>query len=471
MIKCKKAKKEKKRLKEIPVEKNKEYIVDIVDNGYEGEGIAKVEGFTIFVPGAIKEERVKILIVKVNQTHAFGKIKEIIKQEEARKESDCTTYQRCGGCNLRHMKYEHTLKLKQNIVQNLVNKTLKSFVEVKETIGMQKPYEYRNKAQYPVGYNKQSELVFGVYANRTHEIIPMNQCAIQKKISVEIARYIVEFMKKNKISAYRESSKEGLIRHIVIKVGVHTEEIMCVLVINGQDVPKQNQLVEELTQRFKQIKTIVKNKNTRNTNVIMGKENEVIYGEGYIYDTLGEYRFKISPLSFYQINPIQTEKLYCKAMELANLQKGDVVLDLYCGIGTIGIFLAKYVKKVYGVELVEQAIEDAKENAKMNGIVNIEFVCGDVEFAFDNLIHKEKIKPDVVFVDPPRKGLDNKTIENIKKVQPRRVVYISCNPATLVRDLKQLEESYEVKTIQPLDMFPFTSHVECVAVLQLKQDM
>lgn len=454
-----------------PVEKNKEYIVDIVDNGYEGEGIAKVDGFTIFVPGAIKKERIKILIVKVNQTHAFGKIKEIIKQEEVRKESDCTTYQRCGGCNLRHMKYKSTLELKQNIVQNLVNKTLKNPIRVEETIGMEEPYEYRNKAQYPVGYNKQNELVFGVYANRTHEIIPINECAIQKRISVEIARYILEFMKRNGVSAYRESTKKGLIRHIVIKVGIYTNEVMCVLVINGQDVPKQNQLVEELTQRFKQIKTIVKNKNTKDTNVIMGQENEILYGNGYIYDKLGEYCFKISPLSFYQINPIQTEKLYYKAIELANLQKEDVVLDLYCGIGTIGIFLAKYVKKVYGVEIVEQAIEDAKENAKINKVENIEFVCGDVEVVLDNLVNKEKLRTDVVFVDPPRKGLDMKTIENIKKVKATKVVYISCNPATLVRDLKQLEENYQIKSIQPLDMFPFTSHVECCSVLYLKDSI
>lgn len=453
----------------IPVEKNKEYIVEIIDNGYEGEGIAKIDGFTIFVPGAIKKEKVKILIVKVNSTHAFAKILEILEKHEARQESDCATYKRCGGCNLRHMKYEDTLVLKQQIVQNLVDKTLEKSIVVKETIGMEEPYEYRNKAQYPVGYNKEKELVFGVYANRTHEIIPIEQCAIQKKISVEIAKYLIEFMKENEICAYDERTKKGLVRHIVIKVGVHSKEVMCVLVINGREIPKEKKLIEELTRKFKDIKTVVKNINTKNTNVIMGQENEILYGKGYICDKLGEYEFKISPLSFYQINPIQTEKLYGKAIELAKLNREDVVLDLYCGIGTIGIFVAKYVKKVYGVEIIKQAIEDAKENARRNKVENIEFVCGDVEVVLEQLVQQERVKPDVVFVDPPRRGLDDKTIQNIKKVQPRTVVYISCNPATLVRDLNQLADFYETMEIQPLDMFPFTTHVETVSVLTLKK--
>lgn len=469
-FKRKRSRKGRKGLSTIPVEKNKEYIVEIIDNGYEGEGIAKIEGFTIFVPGALKKEKVKILIVKVNSTHAFAKILEILERHEARKESDCATYKRCGGCNLRHMRYEDTLVLKQEIVQNLVNKTLEKNIMVKETIGMEQPYEYRNKAQYPVGY-KGNELVFGVYANRSHEIIPIEQCVIQKKVSVEIAKYVIAFMKENGIRAYDESTRQGLVRHIVIKVGVHSKEVMCVLVINGREFPKQRQLVEGLTGTFKEIRTVVKNINMKNTNVIMGQENEVLYGEGYICDKLGEFEFKISPLSFYQINPLQTEKLYAKAIELAKLKQKDVVLDLYCGIGTIGIFVAEHVKKVYGVEIIRQAIEDAKENARRNKIENIEFVCGDVEVVLERLVQQEGIKPDVVFVDPPRRGLDDKTIENIRKVQPRTVVYISCNPATLVRDLEQLSDSYETMQIQPLDMFPFTSHVECCSVLYLKDSI
>lgn len=454
------------------IEKNKEYVVEIIDNGCEGEGIAKIDDFTIFIPGAIKGEEVKVLIVKVKTTYAFGKIIEIIKASKARVKCDCDTYKRCGGCNLRHMDYGYTLELKREIVQNLVNKSsFHNKIIVEKVIDMENPYQYRNKAQYPVGYNKNNNLIFGVYANRTHDIIPMKQCAIQKQITILIAEYIIDFMKKNNILAYKEDSKKGLIRHIVIKVGRYTNEIMCILVINGKNIPREEELVEGLTKNFKDIKTVIKNVNTKDTNVIMGQENITLYGKGYIYDELGDYRFKISPLSFYQTNPIQTEKLYNKAIELAKLQKEDIVFDLYCGIGTIGIFLAKYVKKVYGVEIVEQAIEDACENAKINKIDNIEFRSGNVEFILDNLVKKEMIKPDVVFVDPPRKGLDKSSINNIIKVQPRKIIYISCNPATLVRDLKELENRYDVKIIQPIDMFPFTSHVECVAVLQIKQDI
>lgn len=452
----------------IPVEKNKEYIVDIIDNGYEGEGIAKINNYTIFIPEAIKGERIKILIVKTNSSHAFGKIIEILTQSGTRINSDCTTYKRCGGCNLRHIKYQDTLKLKKDIVQNLVNKMLKTNLEVKKTIGMENPYHYRNKAQFPVGYNKNNELVTGVYANRSHDIIETNGCFIQNKLSEEIAKFIIKFMKKHNISAYNEKDRTGIVRHIVVKVGIATNEIMCIVVANQENIPKEKELVEELLNNFPNIKTIIKNVNSKNTNVILGNRNINLYGDGYIYDKLGEYTFEISPLSFYQINPIQTEKLYNKAIELAKLDKEDIVLDLYCGIGTIGIFASKWVKKVIGVEIIKQAIENAKKNVRINKVNNIEFLCGDVEEVLDKLVNVDKIKPNVIFVDPPRRGLDNKTIENIMKVTPEKVVYISCNPATLMRDLSKLEDCYEVKEMQPVDMFPFTSHVEVIAVLYLK---
>lgn len=272
---------------------------------------------------------------------------------------------------------------------------------------------------------------------------------------------------------------KGSIRHIVVKIGVHTNEVMVVLVVNsiGETIKdlkgeaKEKELVKELIENFKNIKTVVKNINTKNTNVIMGGENVVLYGEGYIYDKLGEYTFKISPLSFYQINPIQTEKLYQKAVEFADLKKDDIVLDLYCGIGTIGIFVSKYVKYVLGVEVVEQAVEDAKENARINKVDNIEFICGDTKEVLEKLIHKKGINPDVIFVDPPRKGLDAVSIDNIMKAKPEKVVYVSCNPATLVRDLRLLEKLYKIGKIQPVDMFPFTSHVECCSVLYLKDSI
>ena len=453
----------------VPVEKNKEYIVKIIDNGFEGEGIAKIDNFTIFVSGAIKGETVKILILKVLSSHAYGKILEFIEKADSRQSEDCETYKRCGGCNLRHIKYEDTLKIKQNAVQSLVNKTLKNKIEVKETIGMENPLYYRNKAQYPIGLNKENEPIMGVFAQRTHEIIPINKCFIQSPISEEIAKYIVEFIKENKISVYNEKTGKGLFRHIVIKVGIKTNEIMCILVINGNKIPKENLLVSNLTHKYPNIKTIVKNINTKNTNVILGNENNIIFGDGYIKDILGDYTFKISPLSFYQVNPVQAEKLYNIGVEAAKITKNDVVFDLYCGIGTISLFMAKFAKKVYGVEIVEQAIIDANENARLNDVNNVEFIAGDTEFILDELINCKNIIPNVVMVDPPRKGLDNNSIDNILKIRPNRFVYISCNPATLARDLAKFEDVYDIVEIQPVDMFPFTSHVECIAVLCLKE--
>ena len=452
----------------VPVEKNKEYIVKIIDNGFEGEGIAKIDNFTIFVSGAIKGETVKILILKVLSSHAYGKILEFIEKADSRQSEDCETYKRCGGCNLRHIKYEDTLKIKQNAVQSLVNKTLKNKIEVKETIGMENPLYYRNKAQYPIGLNKENEPIMGVFAQRTHEIIPINKCFIQSPISEEIAKYIVEFIKENKISVYNEKTGKGLFRHIVIKVGIKTNEIMCILVINGNKIPKENLLVSNLTHKYPNIKTIVKNINTKNTNVILGNENNIIFGDGYIKDILGDYTFKISPLSFYQVNPVQAEKLYNIGVEAAKITKNDVVFDLYCGIGTISLFMAKFAKKVYGVEIVEQAIIDANENARLNDVNNVEFIAGDTEFILDELINCKNIIPNVVMVDPPRKGLDNNSIDNILKIRPNRFVYISCNPATLARDLAKFEDVYDIVEIQPVDMFPFTHHVECCSVLYLK---
>lgn len=336
---------------------------------------------------------------------------------------------------------------------------------------MENPFHYRNKAQYPLGLNKENEPVVGIFAQRSHEIIPMEKCLIQKTISEEIAKTILEFIKQNKISIYSEKTGKGLFRHIVIKVGVKTNEIMCILVINGNQIPKETELVEMLIKKYPNIKTIVKNINTKNTNVILGLENINIYGNGYIEDKLGEYKFKISPLSFYQVNPIQAEKLYNIGVEAAKITSNDTVFDLYCGIGTISLFMAKYAKKVYGVEIVEQAIENAKENAILNNINNVDFIAGYTEVVLDDLINNKKIIPDVVMVDPPRKGLDNRSIDNILKIKPDRVVYISCNPATLVRDLAKFEENYVIEEIRPVDMFPFTKHVECVAVMYLKDSI
>lgn len=452
------------------VVKNEKYVVDIIDNGFEGEGIAKIDGLTVFVPGSIKGEKCEILIVKVLASHAYGKIVNIIEKSENRKESDCATYKRCGGCSLRHMTYESTLKLKRQVVQNLVNKGLKKKVEVLETIGMENPYNYRNKAQYPVGLNSEGQPEVGVFAQRTHTIIPIQTCLIQTEISQKIAKTILNFVKEKNIQVYNEENQKGLLRHIVIKVGKYTNQVMCILVVNDSKFNQEQELVKLLCEKYPEIKTIVKNINNKNTNVILGKENVNLYGNGYIEDKLGEYIFKISPMSFYQVNPVQAEILYTTAINQAKLDRNDILFDLYCGIGTIGIFASKYVNKVYGIEIVPQAIEDAKENAKINDVKNIEFICGDVEVAFDELINKEKIVPSAIIVDPPRKGLDNKTVENIAKIKPAKLVYISCNPATMVRDLTKLENIYNIKAIQPVDMFPWTNGVESITILELKTE-
>lgn len=453
------------------VEKNKEYIVDIIDNGYEGEGIAKIDNFTIFIQGAIKGEKCRILILKVNKNFAYGKIIEIIIKSKSRVKDDCTTYKRCGGCDLRHIDYNYTLKMKDDIVQNLVNKSLSYKVDVSHTIGMEVPYYYRNKLQYPIGKGKDNKAVMGVFAKRTHEIIPVENCLIQNQKAQKVAREVLNIINEQNISVYDEKTQKGSIRHVVIKIGIHTNEIMCIIVINGENIENEKKFVNKLTNKYPEIKTIIKNINKKNTNVILGDKNVVLYGDGYIYDTLGEYQFKISPMSFYQTNPIQTEILYKKAIEFADLNKEDILCDLYCGIGTIGIFASKYVKKVYGIEIIEEAIKAANENAKINQIDNIEFLAGDVEQVFEKMLLEKNINPTVIIVDPPRKGLDNNTINTILKLEVKKVIYVSCNPATMVRDFRLLEEKYLVKKIQPVDMFPFTNHVECVAVLQLKNKL
>ena len=436
--------------------KNDEYVVDIIDYGADGEGIAKINGYTVFVIGALKGERCKIHITKVLSSHGFAKVIEVIEKSSSRVNPDCSTFRRCGGCSLRHIKYKETLKIKQEKVQNLVNKMLKNKIIVDNVIGMDTPINYRNKAIFPINKEKQ----VGIFAKRSHEVIPISECMIQTINSQEIAKYIMENWKE---TIYDENTGKGLLRNIMVREGFSTKEIMCVLV----QTQNKEYDAKKLVDKFPNIKTIIININNENTNVILSNKNIVVYGDGYITDKLGNYEFKISANSFYQINPIQTEKLYNLAIQKAELQKEDIICDLYCGIGTIGIFASKNVKKVYGIEIVKEAIEDAKENAKINNINNIEFIEGDVEVAFDKLL-KDNIKPNVIFVDPPRKGLDNQTIKNLCNLKLEKLIYVSCNPATLMRDLQKLEDVYDIKSITPVDNFCYTSHVECCSVLYLK---
>ena len=450
------------------LKKNEEYVVDVVDNGYQGEGIAKIEGLTVFIDNAIKGEKVKIKIVKVLKKQAYGKIIEILESSENRNKSDCLTFNKCGGCNLRHMKYQETLKLKKSIVENNLKKSGLQNITVKDCLGMENPYNYRNKLQYPVGIidNKPA---MGVFAKRSHRIINTQNCLIQNKMTQAIANDVFNFIVENNIPVYDEEKQTGEIRHIYLRIGIKTKEIMLVLVTNKEQITKEAELIKFIVEKYPEIKTIVKNINSKNTNVILGQENETLFGDGYITDDLLGVTFKISPMSFYQVNPIQTEKLYTIAIEGAQLTGEETIFDLYCGIGTIGICASKHAKYLYGIETVPEAIKDAKENAKINNIENAKFIVGNVEDELPKLIQGEKIQPDVIFIDPPRKGCDNVAIDTLLKIKPKKIVYISCNPATLARDLAKLNEEYEIKEVQPVDMFPFTSHVECCALLCLKQ--
>ena len=360
------------------LKKNEEYIVDIIDNGFQGEGIAKIEGITIFVKKAIKGERIKIKILKVQTNFAYGKIIEILKKSNVRQVEDCKTYKNCGGCNLRHINYQETLNIKKSIVENCMYKALKKQININNVIGMENPLFYRNKLQYPVGLNKSNEMVMGVYSERTHNIIDTKKCLIQNETCQSIANDIFEFLKQNGVTAYNEKILKGTLRHIIIRIGIKTNEVLVTLVVNDNNLKCEKQLIEYITNKYENIKSIVKNYNTKNTNVILGDKTKVIYGEGFIYDILGDYKFKISPLSFYQVNPIQTEILYNTAIKYikidsSNNSKEQIAIDLYCGIGTIGIFAAKYFKKVYGIEIVEEAIKDAKYNAQVNKIEDIDF--------------------------------------------------------------------------------------------------
>lgn len=449
-------------VKKIPVEKNQEYIIDITSETNEGMGVGRIEGYTIFVDGALMSEKVKILIVKVLKNYAYGKLLEVLEPSIYRTQPQCPAIKRCGGCQIQHMSYEGQLHYKTRIIKDALERIggLKD-IKIHNAIGMEEPWNYRNKAQFPVGM-KNGKINIGFYAPRSHDIIDINTCTIQDSINDKVLELIRDFIIKYDISIYDEKTGKGLIRHIMTRKGFKTGEVMICIVINGEKIPFEDQLVEKLKQNIDNLKTVVLNINKKNTNVILGGKNRVLYGEGYIFDYIGEFKFKISPLSFFQVNPVQTEVLYNKALEYANLTGEETVIDAYCGIGTISLFLSKKAKKVYGVEVVGQAIEDAKENAAINGITNVKFILGESEELIPKL-YEEGIKADVVVVDPPRKGCDEKLLEVIVKMSPKRMVYVSCNPATLARDLKYMTNNgYKVIEVQPVDQFPQTVHVECV---------
>ncbi|WP_300257795.1 23S rRNA (uracil(1939)-C(5))-methyltransferase RlmD [Clostridium sp.] len=451
------------------VEKNKEYIFDIISQGYEGEGIAKIDNkYPIFIEGALKGEKVKVRIVKVNKNFAYGKLIEVLEASEERVNPACSIYKRCGGCKLQHASYKAQLDFKWERVKDCVSKIgkLDSSI-VKYPLGMDEPWKYRNKVQLPIGLIN-GEVKIGFFAPRSHDIIDMESCLIQDEIGDKVVKLTREWIEKFNIRPYNvdgEYDENGIVRHIMIRRGFKTNEVMVVLVTNGEKLPHKEEFVDLMVKNIPGIKSVIQNINSKKTNVILGLESKTLWGEDTISDYIGDFRFNISPLSFFQVNPTQTEVLYGKALEYANLTGNEEVFDAYCGTGTITLFLSQKAKKVYGVEIIPQAIDNAFINAKENKVENVEFFVGESEIVIPDLINKG-VKADVVVVDPPRKGCDKKLLDAITNIDAKKIVYVSCDPSTLGRDLQILEANgYKTLEVQPVDMFPNTSHIENVAKL------
>ena len=446
--------------------KNDVVTVTIEDMGKDGEGIGKVEGFTLFIKDAVIGDVVEAKLMKVKKNYGYARLMNLVTPSPYRVEPKCPVYRQCGGCQIQALDYQEQLKFKERKVRDNLER-IGGFKEIpmEPIMGMEEPYHYRNKAQFPIGTDKNGEIITGFYAGRTHDIIPNTRCYLGVDVNEEILNIVLNFMKTYHISAYDETNGKGLVRHVLIRTGFTSKEIMVCVVMNGKKLPHSEKLVQELV-KIEGMTSITLNVNTKKTNVILGEEIILLWGETYIKDNIGDIVYQISPLSFYQVNPVQTRKLYETALEYADLKGAETVWDLYCGIGTISLFLAQKAKQVYGVEIVPQAIEDAKRNAKLNGIENAEFYVGKAEEVLPELYDKEGIYADVIVVDPPRKGCDEKCLETIVKMAPKRVVYVSCDSATLARDLKYLcERGYEVRRVRACDMFPMTGHVETVVLM------
>lgn len=468
--------------------KNDRIQITIEDIGVDGEGIGKTDGYTWFVKNALIGDTVEAVVTKVKKHYGYAKMLNIIEPSPDRIDQKCPVARQCGGCQVQELSYEAQLRFKTKKVRGNLERIggfASEFLDEAmepicgmcvvdgmdgngsaENCGREQAFYYRNKAQFPIGTDKDGKIVTGFYAGRTHQIIPNTECVLGAKVNQEVLNMIVDFMNENRISAYDETTGRGLVRHALIRCGFKTGEIMVCLVINGDKIPKSKKLVDKLA-RIKGMASISYSKNCENTNVIMGKEIRVLWGQGYITDYIGDVKYQISPLSFFQVNPVQTEKLYGQALEYAGLTGKETVWDLYCGIGTISLFLAQNAKKVYGVEIIPQAIEDARNNAKINGIKNAEFFVGKAEEVLPEQYAKNHVYADVIVVDPPRKGCDETLLQTMVEMSPERIVYVSCDSATLARDLKYLcENGYEVKKVRPVDMFPMTVHVEVVCCVQ-----
>lgn len=450
--------------------KNEDVDLEIVDYGPNFEGVAKLDGKVVFVPLALKGEKVNAKIIKENKNYSIAKINLIYNQSKYRTSPFCEVYKRCGGCSAQHINYLEQLNIKYKNVENLLKKYGVEYENIENTIGQGLPYYYRNKVSYPVRKNKKGEAQIGFYSNRSHEIIKNNCCFISDRVIDMLAKEVFNILLKENFSAYSEIDHTGDIRHILLRRGYHTSEIMIVIVINEKDLFNKeafDNVVKSIVKLNKNIKGIFLNLNNSNTNEILGQKTLNIYGEEYISDYIGDYKYFISPKSFFQVNTIQAEMLYEVLKNKLELNNLDILFDLYSGVGSIGIFLAESVNKVYGIEIEKQAVEMANLNIKQNNIKNAEYIAGAVEDKIEEF-KKRNITPSVIVVDPPRKGLDQKSIEYILNFSPKKIGYISCNPSTMVRDLKMLESKYKIISITPIDLFSYTSHVECVSVLHLK---
>ena len=458
-------------------------VIDITDLDAEGQGIGKAEGLTLFVKDAFVGDKVEVKIMKMKKAYGFARLMNVITPSKERIKPACPIARACGGCQLQEISYEAELKFKENKVRNnliRIGGFEESFIDrIKEPIvGMEKPLRYRNKAQYPVGRDKNGKIIAGFYAGRTHAIIPAEDCLLGREHNKEILGAVLSYMEETGVEPYDEGTAKGLVRHVLIREGFTSGEIMVCLVVNGTKLPKEDYLISKIRasllnpEEADAVKSICLNTNTRKDNVIMGDKTRVLYGSGTIKDSLCGLTFKISPLSFYQVNPVQAARLYEKAVEYADLTGKESVWDLYCGIGTISLVMAKNAKTVYGVEIIPEAIHDAKENAKRNGISNAEFFVGKAEEVLPQFYQStetdgEMKSPDVIVVDPPRKGCDEKCLETMLLMKPKRIVYVSCDSATLARDLKILcAKDYTLTKWQGYDQFSRTVHVECCVLLE-----
>lgn len=446
------------------MKKNEKYIVKIEDYTDEGFGVARVNGYVLFVPGTVAGEEVEVLVVKAGKSFGYGKLLRVLTPSPYRVEPDCALGNRCGGCAFWHLSYPEELRLKAMRVQTQLKRIGGLDLEISPPIGAAEQIGYRNKAQYPirqVGGKPQG----GFYAAGSHGVVSGAPCAIQPMIFNHILEWTLGFMQRHGLTAYEEQRYSGIVRHLYLRRGEATGELLVCLVVNSKKFALKEQFAKELTAAFPAVRTVAINYNDRNTNVVLGKVTQTVWGPGYIEDILLGKRYRIAPQSFYQVNRRQTEVLYSKAIELAALTGTERVLDLYCGIGTIGLSLAEQCKELVGVEIVPQAIENAKENAKINGIKNAEFFCADAKEAAERFASEGR-QFDVIIVDPPRKGCDPATLDAIRQMAPGRLVYVSCNAATLARDLKILEETgFQTISATPVDLFPRTHHCECVALL------